>query len=646
MKKCLLSLFIILSFNYFAHAGLWMPRMFGDNMILQRDERIHVWGRANPGEEVSVLFAGNRALTRADRGGRWEAFLPPTEAGGSYEMTVAAGSGRITFGNVLVGEVWLCGGQSNMEWWVAVSADAEREIAAADYPQIRSLRVPKRISLAEEDDIEGEWVVCSPATAGDFTAVGYFFAREIHRRLGVPVGIIDASWGGTQIEPWTRREAYEALPDGVRRAYDPAVVKALADYPREWPDGGGPDYFDFIARDPGTHERWYLPGTDTDGWDEIEVPALWGDTPLGATDGAVWYKCSVEVPEGWAGKEGALSLGRVFDRDDTWVNGTKVGSTGVPSQARLYAIPEGVLRAGVNDITVRVIKSSGRGGFPDSADRLCIAAGEERIPLPGRWRYRPTVVGGEFRRADPNPNSAYAILYNGMISPLTDLRIRGMLWYQGESNADKAYDYRVLFTNLITDWRGRWGYEFPFYWVQLANYTAPDARPSDSAWAEVREGQDLALALPATGQAVAIDIGEEDDIHPRNKQEAGRRLALIALNRTYGQDGVHCEGPRYRSMAVEGDRVRLAFDLHGSRWVTANKYGCIEGFAVADADGRFEWAEARFDGQDVIVRSDRVPHPVAVRYAWGANPDTGLFDAEGLPLAPFRTDDWKLSTQM
>ncbi|MCD8174144.1 MAG: 9-O-acetylesterase [Alistipes sp.] len=645
MGRYIIALLVCLSLGIPVQAGLWMPRVFGDDMVLQRGGEVKIWGRAEPGERVTVLFAGHEVRARADRGGRWEALLPPMEAGGPYEMTVTAGSGRIIFINVLVGEVWVCSGQSNMEWWVAVSADADREVAAADYPEIRSLRVPKRISLAEETDIDGQWVVCSPSTAGDFTAVGYFFAREIHRALGIPVGIIDASWGGTIIESWTRRESYEALPEGVRRSWDPAVVEALSAYPREYPQGGGPDYFDYIARDPGMEERWYLPGAGTRGWDEIAVPALWGDTPLGDTDGVVWYKCTVELPEGWAGREARLSLGRVFDRDDTWVNGTPVGSTAEPSRGRTYTVPEGVLRAGGNEITVRVIKSSGRGGFPDEADRLYIATDEGTVPLPGRWKYRPTVVGDSFHRADPSPHTAYAVLYNGMISPLTDLRIRGVLWYQGESNADNAYDYRVLFPNLISDWRAQWGYTFPFYWVQLANYTAPDARPSDSPWAEVRESQDMALSLHATGQAVAIDIGEAGDIHPRNKQEVGHRLALIALNRTYGFGDVHCEGPRYRAMAVEGDRVRLSFDLHGSRWATANKYGYIEGFAVAGADGRFEWAVAGFDGEDVVVRSDRVPNPVAVRYGWGTNPEAGLFDSEGLPLAPFRTDDWKLSTQ-
>ena len=297
---------------------------------------------------------------------------------------------------------------------------------------------------------------------------------------------------------------------------------------------------------------------------------------------------------------------------------------------------------------MRVEDVIGPGGFTGHSGELFLAAGGAspvKVPLAGLWRYNPSVVNEHYRHVDLGPNSVYSLLYNGMIHPLKDFRIRGAIWYQGENNAGRAYGYRTLFPNLIRDWRGQWGYEFPFYWVQLASFMERDDVPSDSPWAELREAQTLTLSLPQTGQAVITDIGDAQDIHPKNKQEVGRRLALVALNRTYGRSGTLCSGPTFRSMEKRGDRLMLTFGLCGAQWKVADKYGYIRGFAVAGADRRFFWAKAELEGDRIVVWSDRVKDPVAVRYAWGNNPDANLFNDAGLPAVPFRTDGWKGVTE-
>lgn len=626
-------------------AQVRLPNVFSDDMVLQRDEPVPVWGWAGKGETVTVKFNGQEHKTRADRNGDWRIELTPMTAGGPYKMEITGKNDRLSYDNILIGEVWFCSGQSNMEWRVASSANPEEEIKSANYPEIRSINVPKRVALGETKDIDARWEVCSPETVGNFTAVGYYFARELHKELGVPIGIINCAWGGTDIEPWTSRDAFLALPAGVRKEYHPIMVRGLEEYPRKYPDGGM-DYAEYLAPDAGINEKWYSPDTDTAGWESVTVPGLWSDTSIGGdTDGIVWFKYNFSIPASAAGKPGKLHLGRILDRDFTWVNGNQVGGTRDGHNAREYDIPEGVLKEGVNDITVKMAKDRGRGGFADQPEDIFIDAGGTHLPLAGEWKYRLSVTGELYRISNNNANAGYSLLYNGMVSPFVPFRIKGAIWYQGENNASAAYNYRTLFPAMIEDWRNRWGYDFPFYWVQLANFMGKDAEPSESHWAELREAQTLTLSVPNTGQVVIIDIGEEHDIHPRNKQDVGRRLARIALNRDYGRTDVVYSGPTYKSMAKEGNTVRLSFDLHGSGWHLDNKYGYIEGFAVAGSDGRFRWAKAWLDGNDVLVCSDEVSDPVAVRFGWGNNPDVNLFNSEGLPLVPFRTDNYRPTTQ-
>ena len=394
--------------------------------------------------------------------------------------------------------------------------------------------------------------------------------------------------------------------------------------------------------------KWYREETDDSTWERMQVPQEWGDTPLAGTDGLVWFRFAFDLPASAAAAPAELHLGRIDDVDITWVNGVEVGRTNSPSLNRVYHVPANLLKAGRNVVAVRVEDVIGPGGFTGHSGELFLAAGGAspvRVPLAGLWRYNPSVVNEHYRHVDLGPNSVYSLLYNGMIHPLKDFRIRGAIWYQGENNAGRAYGYRTLFPNLIRDWRGQWGYEFPFYWVQLASFMERDDVPSDSPWAELREAQTLTLSLPQTGQAVITDIGDAQDIHPKNKQEVGRRLALVALNKTYGRSGTLCSGPTFRSMEKRGDRLVLTFGLCGAQWKVADKYGYIRGFAVAGTDRRFFWAKAELEGDRIVVWSDRVKDPVAVRYAWGNNPDANLFNDAGLPAVPFRTDGWKGVTE-
>jgi sialate O-acetylesterase len=492
-----------------AVAEVSLPALFSDDMVLQRGATVPIWGQAEPGEQVTVTLAGQRATSSADDQGRWKVELSPLAAGGPFEMTIS-GQNTLTLHNVVAGEVWLCSGQSNMEMAVASSAralggvrNADQEIAAANFPMIRQFTVKRAVAGQPQADVQGRWVAASPQTVGDFTATGFFFARELHRALGVPIGLIQSAWGGTPAEAWTRSAALAAEPElaSIMKNWE----QKFADYPQ--------------------------------------------------------------------------SLEKFRQQLDEWYQGS------------LKADAEGKL-----------------------------------APAPPQFP------------ADPRSSSWRAAgLFNGMIAPLIPYRIAGVIWYQGESNADRAYQYRKLFPAMIQDWRREWGQgDFPFLFVQLAGFMQKTA-PS-TAWAELREAQLMTLSLPKTGMAVAADIGDPYDIHPRNKQEVGRRLALAAQAIAYGEEVVY-SGPIYESESTEGDKIRLRFK-HVAGGLVGKSGTPLKGFEIAEEDRKFVSAEARIDGPTVVVHSDQVPHPVAVRYAWADYPECSLYNRAGLPASPFRTDDW------
>jgi sialate O-acetylesterase len=613
-----------------------LAAIFGDGMVLQRDRPVHIWGWAEPGEALQAEFRGETLAAQAGADGRFSLRFQAAPAGGTHTLRVS-GQGSVQLQDLLIGDVWLASGQSNMAWPVRDSADAAREIAAADFAQIRHFTVGRRASLQPQADVTpARWQAATPDAVGEFSAVAYFFARRVHRETGVPIGIVNASWGGTHIETWSGAHAV---------ASDPALAPLMARMPQDaagyraarlqqqnalvvaWQ--GPPRPADAL---PTT---WSDPGLDDRRWRTLIVPKAWEEQGLAGFDGYVWYRREVMLSEAQAAGSAELHLGAIDDCDETWLNGLRLGGHCEWDQPRRYALPAGTLRSGRNVIAVRVADNGGGGGFWGDAKLPRLVTTVGTLPLAGPWRAR---VEAPLARAEPTANDLPTLAFNGMVHPLIGLPIRGALWYQGESNVPRAARYAKAFQALITDWRRLWGQgDFPFYFVQLAAYLPlADNTLKGSTWAELRDAQRQALALPHTGMAVAIDIGDADDIHPRNKQEVGRRLALLALNRDYGKPQ-RASAPVLQSVSPVGDTLVLRFDT--SDGLVVRGAGELRGFAVAGARGGFHPAQARIDGRRVLLSSAAVPRPVAARYGWVDNPqEANLIGVDGLPVGPFRTD--------
>lgn len=630
-----------------AAQALELAGVFADHMVLQRDAPLRVWGRAEPGQPVRVQIAGRSARALAGADGRWLARLAPLQAGGPHQLQVSAGRERRQLSDVLVGDVWIAAGQSNMEWRLADAQDAPAEIAAAGgHPRIRHAKMPHRVSLQPLRDAPPlRWDVSSPATAADFSAVAWHFARRVQQDVDVPIGLLNLSWGGTHIETWTSPRAAAADPElaATVRAM-PADAAAYVQRRREvvmarvraWQGalplaGGGAD-----------------PALDDAAWPTLNVPQVWETQGLPGLDGQVWLRRHVTLTAAEAAGAATLHLGAVDDCDETFVNGQPVGTTCGWDQPRAYAVPAGMLRAGDNVIVVRITDTGGDGGLhgPAASVRLQTAAGDK--PLAGRW---PARVEALQPLQEPGPNDLPGLLFNGMVNPFTPFAATGVIWYQGESNAPRAARYAQAFPRLIEDWRRQWREQgqrgrLPFYFVQLSSFGPRPPLPEGSAFAELRDAQRQTLALPGTGMAVSIDVGDADDIHPRDKRTVGERLARIALAQTYGRP-MPFRGPTLKACRTRTDGgFEVSFgDVAGG--LATRGGGPLLGFAVAGEDRRFVPARAEIVGRDrVRVWSDEVKNPVAVRYAWGDTPlDASLVDGAGLPASPWRSDRWPLVTR-
>lgn len=626
-------------------AQLECAQIFSDHMVLQREREIQIWGWHDPRSTVTVTMNEVTVTERTNQEGRWQLTLPAMEAGGPYLLTVTSGRETITFSDVWIGDVWLCSGQSNMEWPMAAVNNAEAEIASADHPMIRLFDVPHQISLSLEERLpsttEG-WKICSPEAVRTFSAVAFFMARELQPELGVPIGLVSSNWGGTIVETWTSREAImtdpdfsmfdaENLEEGMRKKAEAAKQK-MEEFLREFSPGS--------EMTDGVY-TWQEADANTEGWKTTSLPGLWEDSDAPGFDGSMWYRKSVTLTREEAESGATIFLGKIDDHDITWINGQEIGRIEMYNEFRAYPVPEGVLKEGENIIAVRVMDTGGGGGFWGESSDMRLESGDYIKPLAGSWIFRPGVPLENAGSGGIGPNDAPTLLYNGMIHPIFPYTLKGAIWYQGESNADRAAQYQRLFPLMINDWRDRWGYEFPFLWVQLANFMAEREEPGQSNWAELREAQSMTLTLPHTGQAVIIDIGEADDIHPRNKQDVGKRLALSALHVAYDQELVH-SGPVFTEMEIRDGAAYLTFEEIGSGLEAMDKYGYIKGMAIAGEDREWHWAMAIISGDgEVKVWSPQVPNPVAVRYGWADNPaDVNLYNVEGLPASPFRTDSW------
>ncbi|MFN8587092.1 MAG: sialate O-acetylesterase [Candidatus Eisenbacteria bacterium] len=626
--------------------------LFGDHMVLQRDRVVPVWGTALPGARVGVSIANQRHEVRADAQGRWRVNLAPLPAGGPHTLRAWC-EDTLTFRDVLVGEVWLASGQSNMEMpvrgWGRV-LDADAEVAAAAHPNLRLVSVEHRVAYAPETGARTSgWQVCGPANVANFSAVAYFFGRSLERELKVPVGLVQATWGGTEIESWTRTDALRALP-GTAPALSALDAAGHAGTPDEWRQAFARATGEWLAKAAALDRArsavpaWSAPALDERDWKPMELPAGWENRGMPDLDGVVWFRRHVTVPPGWSGRELTLSLGRIDDEDSTWFDGVLVGSESVYDHPRVYTVPASLVTPGEHVIAVRVYDWIGGGGLWGDAAMMRLhprtgARPADSLRLDGTWRCRVSLDLTEAgpRPRDPDDPNQPGVLANGMIAPLVPYALRGVIWYQGEQNVGRAEQYRALFPGMIADWRAWWGDpQQAFLFVQLAGFLAPAKEPGDSDWALLREAQARARSLPNTAMATAVDVGESNDIHPRNKQEVGRRLALAALGTVYGRDAVF-RGPSMASTRAEGASVRVTF-AHTGGGLRARGGREPRGFAVAGADGAWRWARARIEGDDVVLASAAVPKPLHVRYAWGDFPVCGLEGGTGLPAEPFRTD--------
>jgi sialate O-acetylesterase len=648
----LLRLIILLVFVSAVRAEVRLPAIIGDNMVLQQGVKIRIWGSAKPGERVALSLKDKSASTVADAQGHWQVWLDPLKAGGPLELTVK-GDNVLTVKNVLVGEVWLCSGQSNMEWPLINTFGSDKTIAEANYPEIRLFTVTKNTSNTPLADLEGHWVVTTPDDVANFSAVGYFFGRELYQRLKIPIGLIHSSWGGTPAEAWTRHDALLSSPElkPILERYESSLnslPEAKAAYARklaEWEEKN-------LYTDTGNKGEalgYADPNTSITDWLKMDLPKQFETAGL-LIDGAVWFRRDVELPASWAGKDLILNLPPIDDYDTTYFNGTKIGSIGkeTPNSymvPRKYTVPGALVRAGRNVIAVRVFDSAGEGGFSRGGAMDVGPAGAEPISLRGVWDYKVELAlepkhpdwGSRPEAVGVGNQNNPSVLYNAMIAPLVPFAIRGVIWYQGESNAGRAYQYRTLFPTMIRDWRNAWGNDFPFYFVQLANWHANKAEPDESDWAELREAQLMTLREPQTGMAVIIDVGDAVELHPRNKLDVGRRLAAWALAGPYKQK-VTPSGPLFERYAIKGNEVRISFKYADG--LKTSDGGPVKGFAIAGDDRRFVWADARIEGDAVVVSSPKISKPVAVRYGWADNPIVNLYNQAGLPASPFRTDDW------
>ena len=618
-------------------AQVKLPRLIRDSMILQRDSKINIWGWASKGEKIKIKFNGKNFKTTTASDGKWSLQLPPMKAGGPYTMNIDA-SNDLVITNILIGDVWLCSGQSNMVHQLKLhSVRYVDEIASANYPAIRHFWIPTMTDLnGPHDDLPtGYWKSANPEDVLEFSAVAYFFARKIYEKYHVPIGLINASVGGTPIEAWTSEEGLKEFPNiyaTVQKNKDTTYVNNIT---IKLPTDNHKKETDL-----GMIGSWYDPAYIPKEWRTINIPGYWEDQGVKDLDGVVWYRREIDVPEAMTNIPAKVFLGRIRDADFLYINGKMVGNTTYQYPQRRYQIPANVLKPGKNIFVVRVINNSGRGGFvPDKP--YCLLAGKDTVDLKGYWQYKVgdvflpgSSIGNNFSFQD-QPTA----LYNAMVAPMINYTIKGFLWYQGEANSSRAKEYTTLQPALITDWRNKWKEgSIPFLFVQLPNFMEVNYLPSESQWAELREAQLKSLSVPNVGMAVTIDLGEWNDIHPDRKKEVGERLALAAEKIAYGEKDIVSSGPVYQSSTIEGNKVIISFTNTGSGLIT-NDGEELSQFAIAGADKKFVWAKAKIEGDKVIVWNDNVPNPMYVRYAWADNPDNpNLYNKEGLPASPFRTD--------
>ncbi len=631
--------------------NITMNPLFTDNMVLQQKQNVPIWGTAESGGEVIVSLNNQQKKGIVDNDGKWKVTLSPVQAGSPYELVIK-GKKTHKIKNILVGEVWVCSGQSNMEMpigGIGKVTNYKEEIANSSYPNIRLLIVEKIMATTPQEEIISDgWEECSPESTPDYSAAAYFFGRDLHKELNVPIGLIQSAYGGTIVETWMSGVTLKKMPDftkiveGIESDKTTGKEKEIEKKRKlaEWPD----KIEEILVKSGILNHGYQNSDYNTNDLQTMKLPTLWEALDF-YIDGVVWFSKNVNVPKSWDGEDLVLTLGKINDYDITWFNGKRVGRGTDVIDLRVYKIPASLVKIGQNRIVVQVLDIGGAGGLYRPVKEMKLSSKNNSISLVGNWKYKVDPIKMDVHKLpekqDQNAGvNRPTVLFNGMINPLLPYGMRGIIWSQGASNADRSYQYRELFKTMIKDWRRAWGQgDFPFLFTQFANYMKEEFQPVENTWAELREAQTMTLKLPNTGMAVTIDIGEAKDIHPKNKQDVGKRLALNALATVYGKE-IPYSGPLYKSMKIEENKIHLQFTNmdKGLRIKGGNK---LKEFAIADKDKKFVWAEAKIVGDEVVVSNAQIKNPVAVRYGWIANPQCNLYNGADLPASPFRTDDWK-----
>ena len=653
MKKLsILLLLVLLALVSAEGASLQLPKILGDHMVLQQKSFAKIWGWAEPEQVVKVTTSWNDKTYRVvtDQQGNWQVSVATGKAGGPYTVTIQADETRV-LEDILLGEVWICSGQSNMEWPLSRAETAGEEIPLSDFPEIRLFTVEKTIAVRPEEDLKGSWDLCSPETSADFSAVGYFFGKMLHKELGVPVGLVNTSWGGTPSESWTSRETLLTFGDFDRQleelygTSDNEMEEARKEQLRI--ESMIKKQQDFENQDNiGFSEGWMNVEFDDSSWGKMDCPAEWSSIDeIGMLEGVLWMRKGIEIPDSWIGKDLSLELGPVDEMDITYINGVEVGTSRKISNwnvPRIYQVPASLVNSGRLQLAIRIVNTNAQGGILGHPKQLKIYpeenTNEEVVRLAGQWEYR---IAYTFPEVPMVFNShTPSVLYNGMLHPLKNMALKGAIWYQGESNQTRAMQYRTIFPGMIEDWRATWEQgDFPFYFVQIAPYNYGH----DETSVELREAQFLTLSkVKNTGMAVTMDIGNPNDIHPTNKRDVGKRLALWALAKDYGKDVVY-SGPLYREQTIEENKIRIHFNYIGTGLEA--KGGPLTHFEIAGEDQVYHPANAVIDGKTVVVSAAEVASPVAVRYGWSNTAEPNLCNAEGLPASSFCTDSWKRITE-
>jgi len=622
-----------------ASAQLSLSPLFSSNAVLQRDTEVPIWGMASPLATISVKLNEQAYSTTADADGNWHIPLPAQPAGGPHRISIRSGEASVALENILFGDVWLCSGQSNMEWPAVETRNWEQESKKKADLNIRHFDVPNTDAKTPQAELEeSSWQSANWKNAANFTAVGFYFARYLRQHQGVPIGLINSSWGGSRIEAWMSAETLKSAgvdANGIEQSMI-AQIQARNEALQEQFPGLTPD-----SRSEGEGiTPWWSAQLEEADWKDMIVPGLWEEQGCPGFDGTAWYRTTIELTAEEAKKAISLNLARIDDTDWVWVNGTQVGHIEQEwNTVRTYTVGPKILKAGKNVIAIKVEDTGGGGGIHGSPEEAFAQTSTRKISLAGKWKFKLDAMLPA--NSSLPVHQMPARLYNQMIYPLLRFPVKGVLWYQGESNANNAeesYAYRDLFEAMINGWRADWDQpELPFLFVQLANFRAADKTlPAISNWAILRESQSAALSLPNTAQALAIDIGEADDIHPRNKKDVGKRLGLAARHIVYGEEVVH-SGPVYKEHTIKNSKVYLTFDHTDGGLQTKDDAKMINGFAIAGPDRQYVWAKSKIEGEQVVVWSEKVKQPQSIRYGWADNPGAlNLYNTAGLPACPFR----------